>query len=111
MTIPLPARLFFSGEIYRNLEGTGSIEERTGSVYVCVCVLFQKTAQPVSFLAIVPGASVMEASFFGFFRREGRNCHRKSSVESFLCKRRILKRERREGERGIESFYALWRKE
>jgi len=58
MTFLLSTHLFFSGEIYRNLERTGSIEKRIASV---VSKLFSIFFLPP---AIILGASVREASFF-----------------------------------------------
>lgn len=59
----------------RNLETTESIQKKIGSLSFQNCSSFLP-------LAIMPGASIMEASFFGVLPREGRNCHRKSSVLS-----------------------------
>jgi len=62
MTFLLSTHLFFSGEIYRNLERTGSIEKRIASVVSKLFSIFFPS--PSNF---VLGASVREASFFGSF--------------------------------------------
>lgn len=93
-TFLLSTRLFFSGEINRNLEGTGSIEKKNR-----ICCF--KTAQPFSFLFpqqsnrtwCIGNRSIV----FRILLWESRNCYKESS-EPFLHKKRISERKKEENE-------------